>query len=183
MTPPSRFALTTQSGQQSRRARSGNDTEALVSRLHIVCEQRGIAHVYKRPTPTVGAHGSLRFAARSGADYGGWLLDGSGRAVSVEVKRCTERRLLLSRIEDHQRTELDLAERAGAITVLLVVYGPALPTASLHAVPWGVVAAMVANAARDEDAPRSLGPDELAPWRVPSGAPYLSCAWLTRRAA
>lgn len=177
--PSAAYALALQSGAQGRRSRSGHDTEALVERLHYACYSAGVAYVYKRPTPTVGAHGALRFAAKSGADYGGWLLDGSGRAVSVEVKRCSERRLPLSRIEEHQRRELDAADRARAVAVLLVVYGPTLARCTLHAVPWSLVAGML----EDPRGLRALGPEELAPWTVPQGAAYLAQPWLLRRAA
>lgn len=168
-----------QSSQQRKRKRSGDETEDFVEELHEKCEERGIAFVRKLPTPIrvirrVGGGKVLgHFEEKSGVDYVGHMLDGSGRGVFAEIKRCTSRSFPLSRIEDHQRAELDRAHDAGAVSVVVIVYGESLERPVLFAVPWPVVRdAILRDGSKRGD--KSLSPGDLEPHRVPNGEVYLA---------
>lgn len=96
-------------------------------------------------------------------DYLGILR--GGRALVVEAKRRTGR----LRCDDgregiaaHQREWLDAAHRSGALALVVVEFVRAAG-ATRYAVPWGDV----------PWAGDSVGPVELAPWRIGAGV-YLS---------
>lgn len=183
--PSAAYALALQSGVQRARQQSGDDWEQRVEALNAVClATRVLRDVVKVPTPTQqigptrsdGSFLAKRVAAAT-VDYMGTLHD--GRSVYVEAKRASQKRLPLARIEPQQVRALTACDEAGGVAVLLVGYGPVLLTATTHAVPWGIVAGMLSDAR----GLRSLGAEELAPWVVPSGRPYLSMPWLLRRAS
>lgn len=160
------WALKTIDLKQRARKRSGDDTEALVEQLNEALRLRGIAYLRKIPTPfkEIGrcAKGIIVVPRKkSGVDYQGMLLDGSGNAVYVEAKRVTTRRFHLSRVEPHQKKELDLVLDHAGIAVLLLVYGP---LKAVYAIPWVIARGTTV----------SLGPEELAPYLVPTGSHYLS---------
>jgi penicillin-binding protein-related factor A (putative recombinase) len=168
-----------QSGEQRARKRSGDETEEFVETLHQECLDRGIAFVRKLPTPfrVVRSLGKGKLLCvpekKSGADYVGHMLDGSGRGVFAEVKRCTDRSFPLSRIEEHQREELDRAHEAGVVALVVIVYGPTLARADLFPVPWNVVRDAIArDGSRRGD--KSLSPEDLAPHLAWRDAPYLA---------
>ncbi len=163
------------SGEQRARQKLGDAAESHAEDLHALCLARGVAFVRKLPTPWKPIRpgpfkGSMVCVPekKSGADYIGVMLDGTAREVCAECKRTTDRRLNFGRIEPHQREDLDRSDDAGAVAVLVVIYAHDPRTVTVHAVPW--------SEARDRIArgEKSLGPEELAPHRVPEGEPYLA---------
>lgn len=163
--------------QRDRQAR-GESAEDFVANLHDACLTKGVAFVRKLPTPLRvcgrGAGGKVTafFEKKSGVDYVGHMLDGSGRAVFLEVKALkTPGRFPLSRVEEHQRDELTRAGIAGAIALLLVVMGEGRDLTA-YALPWGEVFT------RLEAGEKSLALEQLAPHRVLPGEAYLA-RWIT----
>ena len=136
----------------------GDQGEAVVTMQHQLAALRGIGHVIKVPTPTVGRQGALRFCSRSTVDYYGVLR--GGQAVVAECKRVATGRWQRHFVADHQAAALDQAHHLGALALLLIVYGP---QCQLYAVPWYL--------AREW---RGAGPAELADFRVAMGDCYLA---------
>ncbi len=147
-----------------RNAKGGGIGEAVAERLHAECARQGVARMRKMPTPMKVIGRCVRgliavYSARSGVDYHGSLTS-NGRAVYVEVKRCTSKKAFaMSEVEPHQRKELDYAWTTGAVAVLLVVFGP-LDTPC--AAPWRDVREMV-----------TLDWETLRQWEVRAGEAYL----------
>ena len=138
--------------------------EHFADTLHAICEHTGVA-VVRRVSSHLRLVGAGRVVAtrRSTVDCLGVLR--GGRAVAVEIKSCSDGRLRLSQLPDHQRAELARVDKAGGVALVLVVRP--LPPAA-YAVPWAVVARVVAEGRA------SLGPDELAPWLCDPRRPYLA---------
>ncbi len=150
---------------------SGAEGEAFAESLHEHALALGIADVRKLPTPLRiirPVHGGLLCVPqeRSTVDYHGHMLDGTGRAVLVEAKRCRDARFnFKAQLKAHQRKALDDGERSGCVAALLVLYGP---TAEPSAFPWFIVRAFI------EAGAKSLGPIDMAAYRVKPGTSYLS---------
>ena len=129
-----------------RRKATGDAAEARVEAMNAACKLAGVAELHKIPTDVVVQRNGPRIVGafhrkRATVDCLGWMLDGTGRAVAVEVKslNLTRRgRFPLSDLEPHQRAALASAHAAGAVAVLLVVSGP-----SVYAVPWVNVAVAI----------------------------------------
>jgi penicillin-binding protein-related factor A (putative recombinase) len=148
-------------GRQRARQRSGADTEALVAALNAACRVRGEAVLRKRPTLVVrGEH-----VAPAGVDFHGTLR--GGRAVYVEVKRCTAARFGFACLRPSQREELAETSALGALALVLVVYGP---RREVYAVPWEEIDAA------EREGLRSFTREQLQPYRVPPGEPYVTRA-------
>jgi penicillin-binding protein-related factor A (putative recombinase) len=122
---------------QSRRAKAGARAEDYVENLHQACRAAKVAWVERVPTQfkvlgrAPGGELRGRFVKKATVDYIGCMLDGTGRAVMVEVKHQQEGALWLGRVEPQQAAALDCCEGSGGVAVLLVV----TPTRT-YAVPW-----------------------------------------------
>ena len=149
--------------QQSRRSKGGSAAEAAVEACNAACKIAGVAELWRHATPTriVGPGRTSIFSAKATVDYSGIMLDGTGRAVAVEVKRLSTKtlRLPLSRIEPHQRAHLATVHASGGVAVVLVVHA-----ARLYAVPWGVVAEHKVSVPGDVVARYAAGPVYLRAW-------------------
>jgi penicillin-binding protein-related factor A (putative recombinase) len=173
------LVLTRPDGVQRARQKSGEDTEARVASLNAACVRAGLAvRIDKIPTPYRrvgrGARGGQFIGVpteRSTVDYVGQLA--GGRALWMEVKRCTGTSLPFARIETHQRTALQQAHDGGGLALVLVLFGAALATATVCVVPWRDLAARIAAGSR-----KSLSADELRRWSIAPGALYLTAPWV-----
>lgn len=155
--------------------------EAWCEQQHELLARRGVAVIEKLNPPTFGPNGRMSFARRSNVDYGGYLLDGSARAVLCECKGFAGDRLALSVVKEHQRARLDRAHAAGALAILVMIElrtdarGQALPVmAAAYAVPWWRAAA-----ALDAKGHGSLLVRDVVQHRVRGGDLYLE-PWVTR---
>lgn len=168
------YGLALQSGRARARKRIGDETEDLVEQL---CKAAAhVAMLRRRYTPQKQLpNGRVVYLEKQGPDVCGYLRGGRvARHIEAEVKRCSGRRFELRRVQADQREALSEARAAGAIAVLLVVYGPVLLTASICAVPWGICEAAIAAGTA------SLGPDELLTWCVPRKIPWILAPWVHR---
>lgn len=108
------------------------------------------------------ADGSVRVVGKAPPDYLGQLA--GGRTLLVEAKRRTKRLELegddRAAIRPHQATRLAEAEAAGAVALVLVEFVRA-DGVTRCAAPWSAV---VAAARSPRGGPRSVGPEDLAPW-------------------
>lgn len=165
---------------QRRRAKGGSRAEQHAKASHQAQQQAGVAEVHKVCSNVTilkhlgGGRVLGQLTEKSVVDCMGWMADGTGRAIALEVKHVDVGaplrdgsprawRFPLAQLEDHQRAMLDRAHAAGAVALLLVVHG-----AELHAVPWPVVAeALDAGQA-------SLSAEQLEPHRCRPGEPYLA---------
>lgn len=165
---------------QARRSRVGAQAEAFVEQLNKVCKAARVAVVFKVSSHLKitkylgGGRVSGLLTGKSVVDCMGWMLDGSGRLVAVEVKHVdvgaplksgapAAWRFSLEQLAPHQRELLASAHDAGAVALLLVVHG-----GWAYPVPWPVVAAAIE---RDQ---ASLSAAELEPHRCPLDRPYLA---------
>jgi penicillin-binding protein-related factor A (putative recombinase) len=142
--------------QQSERSKIGSRTEDYVENLHEACRLSKVAWVARVPTQfrvlgrARGGQMRGRFVKKATVDNVGWMLDGTARAVTVEVKHQEEGAFSLARVEEHQKAALESCNAAGGVSVLLVV----TPTRT-YAVPWTV--------AREH---KTLNAEALEPHRV-----------------
>ena len=162
------------SAEQRERQERGESAEEFVADLHDACLAQGIAFVRKLPTPlrvcgtASGGKVLAFFEKKSGVDYVGHMLDGSGRAVFCEVKAQKQPgRFPLSQVKEHQREELTRAGIAGAVAVLVIVLGEGRDLTA-YAVPWGDVFMWI------EAGAKSLTPAQLTPYRLRPGEAYLA---------
>jgi penicillin-binding protein-related factor A (putative recombinase) len=151
--------------------RSGSHSEDLIAQQNQTCLLAGIARVHKIATPfkvigEIGPFLKCARAKRSTVDYEGTMLDGTGRHIAIECKRCSTARFPFGRIEDHQRDELTAVHHAGGVAAVVLVYGP---LEHVLTIPWQRMADLIASV--DEASARA---DWLAPFRVPLGTPYLA---------
>ncbi len=124
----------------------GRAGEAVVAQYCVAAAEHHIARLHQIATPTRGQNGRRRFSAKATVDFLGVLLDGSGRHVALEVKTTTGGEpLALSRVDDHQRDDLDTVLGAGGLALLAPVFGEACGAVLLrprvYVVEWGKVCA------------------------------------------
>lgn len=158
---------------RARRARGGavarqhgDALERWLDAQHTAARLAGLAHVRKVGAPVVVGRGGkpVAWAGTGPADYQGVLR--GGRAVAIEAKS-VDGRLSALAVADHQRADLDAVHALGGIALLVVeVRG-----VGVHAVPWAVVPWHVGRRAGAET--RTVGAEELAPWRVAPQRIYL----------
>jgi len=124
----------------------GRIGEAEVARLCTAAREHHVARLEQIATPTRGRNGRRRFAAKSIVDFLGFLMDGTGRVVAIEVKTTAEgEALALARVDEHQREYLDTVLSAGGIALLAAVFGEPVGNMLLrlrtYVVPWADVCA------------------------------------------
>jgi penicillin-binding protein-related factor A (putative recombinase) len=169
------------SALQSRRNRSGSAGEKVADSLHELCELTGVASVRRVASnlKVVGG-GRGRFTAiaqkKSTVDCWG-VMHEDGRAVAVEVKTVSPKKsakggflpcsLSWSRVEQHQKDELNRVFSAGGVAVLLIIHGDL----AVYAVPWGTGGLHP-----------SIRGEVLEKHRVKPGEAYLA-RWSKRRGA
>ena len=147
----------------------GDAFEALLTRHHDRAEALGVAHVRKVGAPVVvGRRGKpVEWAGVGPVDYLGTLR--GGRAIAVEAKS-VDGRLSRADIAEHQREHLDAVAALGGLALLAVeVRGVGLFVCPWPAVPWRESSRSVAprkGAAKRVVQSRTVGAEELAPWRV-----------------
>lgn len=165
------------SAAQSRRSHNGNVGEEIVNALHLRCQLSGVAIVTKVASnlKVVGSLGKglvkAAMVKKSVVDFLGYSLT-SGRVVAVEAKHvavtpaartpwapCS---LSMSRVEDHQRADLDRVLKAGGVAVLLVVHG----NLATYAVPWSEAREVKGTLRGDALEKHKVGPREayLSRW-------------------
>jgi hypothetical protein len=142
--------------QQSKRSKTGARAEDYVDNLHDACRMANVARLVRVPTQfrVLGKaqRGELRgrFVKKATVDYVGWMLDGTARVVTVEVKHQQEGALWLGRVEPQQQSALDSCLQAGGVAVLLVV-----TPKRTYAVPWA-----------EARARKTMNAEALQPYRV-----------------
>jgi hypothetical protein len=142
--------------QQSKRSKTGARAEDYVDNLHDACRMANVARLVRVPTQfrVLGKapRGELRgrFVKKATVDYVGWMLDGTARVVTVEVKHQQEGALWIGRVEPQQQAALDSCLQAGGVAVLLVV-----TPMRTYAVPWA-----------DARAHKTMNAEALEPYRV-----------------
>jgi penicillin-binding protein-related factor A (putative recombinase) len=151
---------------QSARAINGMVSEDIVGDLHAVCRARGVADMTKIATPMrirkdLGQGMFVAsFAKKSGVDYRGHMLDGTGRGAYVECKSVAnaDDKFYLRHMRADQIVQLDAAVQAGCVAVLIVIRA-----GRAYAMPWSFARQHV-----------GLGDVELEPWYVQTGEAYLA---------
>lgn len=111
--------------------------EGIVEVYHAVARARGVADLFKVPTPTARRDGAIVYGKRSVTDFVGVML-GSGKHVAEEVKSVAEWPLAASAVKGHQRGYLDRTLAAGGVAVLTVVG----PDGGVYVIPWSVAKTM-----------------------------------------
>jgi penicillin-binding protein-related factor A (putative recombinase) len=114
--------------------RSGKAGEKTVAEYNATAQAAGVAVLHKVPTDTRWTPRGMVYTTRSTVDFVGFMLDGTGRHLAVEVKTCTSKKTFsLGEVEPHQRDYLDAVEAAGGVAALVVVYGK---EHAVCAIPW-----------------------------------------------
>ncbi len=181
--PPSAPRAGYTPAQQHQRDANGKVGEAVAEMLHDICRREGVADVQKVPSslanrgrdPCDPRFFRGTYTHTVGVDYRGLLIgDGSGRGVYAEAKHVAadDGRYYLRALREDQRAQLDLAVRAGAVGVLVIVHGTTRQR--VFAINWAAVQKLEAAGAR------AIGLAELAGWLVPTGTAYLA-HYLRRR--
>lgn len=110
------------------RVRRGAEVEHHVCGLNEAMRLARVAKLRKIPTPlrVLGAMGKFLKCQRekkSGVDFMGHMLDGTGRSVYVECKSSMDWSFALVDLMPHQLEELRDAHAAKTVSLLLVVCG------------------------------------------------------------
>lgn len=117
----------------------GKDAEEKLKVFLGAAANAKIATIHKIATPTTQRKdGSLVYTEASTVDFLGFLLDGSGRHVAMEAKRCEAASLPLSVITEGQWNYLSRAYLAGSVAILMVVK-PEGPRTTFLEIDWSVV--------------------------------------------
>ncbi len=165
--------------EQARAAHAaGMSLEDWLEQQHEAALLAGLAEVDKQnPAVTVGeplGDGWFRakWRTRSGADYRGTLRGGA--SLAVEAKSAGRGRLPLvddgsprfDGVKAHQRRALERALQMGGVALLVVRFtrqrkGHLVDT--IYAAPWETVSAL-----------ETVGPEDVAAWRVEPGRVYLA---------
>ena len=133
--------------QASRDAEAhGRAGEQLVAEYCSSARAHHVARVDQIATPTRGKPGHRRFSAKSTVDFLGFMMDGTGRVVALEVKTTTGGASLdLGRVADHQREYLEDVLGAGGLALLVAVFGEAcgevVVRPRVYVVEWGRICA------------------------------------------
>jgi hypothetical protein len=149
---------------------SGETFEGWCDGQHEAAKARGWLSWVDHYGPAVQhlSGGAVRVVGHAPPDYVGQLR--GGRALLVEAKRRTGRLAIggdgRDAIRPHQVTRLAEAEAGGGLALVLVEFVRAAGV-DRYAAPWSAVV-RAATAPRGAAVP-SVGPVELAPWRVVGG--------------
>lgn len=143
----------------ARAKQRGDRAEDAVERLHcndfFRVSNPGVC-LTRRHAKTILVEGKLRQIAPQGPDFGGggpaklfrYAHDGIGAWVELEVKfvdSLNTPRLALDRFTDAEFEILSACRKAGGIAIVLVLFGPSVPTARWCAIPWGALEQLVAD--------------------------------------
>lgn len=105
------------------RKRLGDAAEEFVKPFVSSAGAMKVASLFKVPTPTArDKNGKIIYIAKSIADYTGFMLDGTGRHVAVEVKRCSEPSIPFDFVSEHQWEYLSAVRKAGGVAMVAVVH-------------------------------------------------------------
>lgn len=161
------FALTPTEPRPVRRQATGKRKEKWVENQLQECRKNGIASLFRSgpELEVIGKHEkgvAARYIAKAGPDYVGALAN--GRAIAIEVKSVTPRRLKngqwgavrfpLCDIEPHQVRDLVALSKNNALAFVCIVAGLPAVDGSVYLVPIDVVTRAI-----DRGAPALLSED------------------------
>jgi hypothetical protein len=150
---------------QRARAKSGNKAEDGIEQLHVACRMAGVANVRRVPTPTRLKRLDGRLLAvhsgKQGIDCRGWMMDGTGRGVAVEIKKLSRlgEKFYLNQVTAEERRDLDCAFASRCVAVLMVV-----TPVFRYALPWPDVRERVGLTPEEMHPHRVIDPAYLARW-------------------
>lgn len=141
----------------------GDQAEEVFRQYALISLKRRIARLDKLPTPAKNVGGKIVYCEKSTVDYIGMMLDGSGRHVAVEVKRCSGTSFPLANLKHHQRQYLEHTDANGGVAALALVC-PEFSGAEVFVVPWREVSAWIER--ERKGGPKSVNRDLWQPFRV-----------------